>query len=58
MGGDEYFNNGICIIEWGQILESILPKNYLKIDFENIDENTRILNILPMGDFKIEDFRN
>lgn len=34
IGGEEYFNQGICIIEWGEILEPILPKGYMKITFE------------------------
>lgn len=41
MGGDEYFSNGICLIEWGEIIEDILPKPYTKIifkkDFDNPD---------------------
>ena len=23
MGGEEYFENGICLIEWGEMIESI-----------------------------------
>ena len=41
MGGDEYFESGICLIEWGEMIESILPKGYIKItfsrDLENVD---------------------
>ena len=48
IGGDEYFENGICIIEWGELIEDALPKDYIKIDFSrdsnNVDERT--LNIL------------
>ena len=52
LGGDEYFDNGICIIEWGELIESILPKNYLKIVFERDSSNldTRILNIYANSD--------
>ncbi len=52
LGGDEYFDNGICIIEWGELIESILPKNYLKIVFERDFNNTdkRILNIYANSD--------
>ena len=52
LGGDEYFDNGICIIEWGELIESILPKNYLKIVFERDFSNTdkRILNIYANSD--------
>ena len=34
IGGEEYFTKGICIIEWGEMIEEILPKNYIKIKFE------------------------
>lgn len=41
IGGEEYLQNGICIFEWGEMIESILPKGYIKItfsrDLENID---------------------
>lgn len=51
IGGEEYFENGICIIEWGEIIEDALPSEYIKIDFsKNSDnENERILNIKSIG---------
>ena len=39
MGGEEYFENGICIIEWGEQIEKILPKGYTKITFSKSEEN-------------------
>ena len=52
IGGEEYFENGICLIEWGEIIEDILPENYLKIDFQKgEDENIRILNFIPHGSY-------
>ena len=47
IGGDEYFDKGICIIEWGDIIEDALPENYIKIIFErdNNNENYRKLII-------------
>ena len=52
IGGEEYFDNGICIIEWGEIIQDALPKDYIHIQFErnNNDENTRILNITSYGE--------
>ena len=61
IGGEEYFNKGICIFEWGELIEDILPENYLKITFSRIeqDENSRKLQIEPYGDrFKDIDFNN
>ena len=52
IGGEEYFDNGICIIEWGEIIQDALPKDYIHIQFErnDIDENIRILNIISYGE--------
>ena len=40
MGGDEYFSNGICLIEWGEMIEDILPKPYTKIIFSKSDDDS------------------
>ena len=37
IGGDEYFGNGICIIEWGELLENELNMPFTKIKF-SLDE--------------------
>lgn len=39
MGGEEYFKNGICLIEWGEMIESILPDHYTKITFKKDGNN-------------------
>ena len=46
IGGDEYLQNGICIFEWGEMIEKHLPK-YTKIVFsKNMDDaNERTLDI-------------
>ena len=51
IGGDEYFENGICLIQWGELIEDALPNEYIKIDFSRDDsnENERILNIQSIG---------
>lgn len=51
IGGEEYFENGICIIEWGELIEDALPSDYIHIVFEKNDsnENIRILNITSHG---------
>ena len=46
IGGDEYFNKGISIIEWGDIIEDALPKNYIKITFERVVENEDFRNLI------------
>lgn len=47
IGGDEYFESGICIIEWGEIIKDALPDNTIFVDFkkDNSDENLRIITI-------------
>ena len=51
IGGDEYFEKGICIIEWGELIEDALPKKYIKIYFSrnSENENERILNVQLIG---------
>lgn len=39
MGGEDYFEKGICIIEWGEKIEEILPKGFIKINFSKLNEN-------------------
>ena len=47
IGGEEYFENGICLIEWGELIEDALPKDYLHITFSKdiTDETDRSLDI-------------
>lgn len=51
MGGEEYLSKGLCIIEWGEMIEPILPNHYIKIIFHKSSENTeeRKLEILQGG---------
>ena len=56
IGGEEYFDKGICLIEWGEIIERILPERYLKIIFErdlSQGENLRKMIFETHGDFEI-----
>ena len=59
IGGDEYFNSGISIIEWGELIKEALPPNYIEIIFSknNFDENSRTLDVNFIGnkfDFEIQ----
>jgi tRNA threonylcarbamoyladenosine biosynthesis protein TsaE len=45
IGGEEYFEKGICIIEWSTIIEDILPENRIEVTIEKIDENQRKITI-------------
>lgn len=39
IGGEEYFQKGICIFEWGELIEDILPDDYIKVSFDRVEEN-------------------
>ena len=56
IGGEEYFEKGICLIEWGEIIEEILPKRYLKITFDREPENDtkRKMQFECFGGFEIK----
>lgn len=51
IGGDEYFENGICIIEWGNIIRDVLPDDYIEINIEKDinNENLRKFIITTYG---------
>ena len=51
IGGEEYFDNGICLIEWGELIKDALSKDFIHITFEknNEKENYRTLNIDTYG---------
>jgi tRNA threonylcarbamoyladenosine biosynthesis protein TsaE len=42
IGGEEYFEKGACIIEWGEMIEEVLPKNYTQITFSRDLENENL----------------
>lgn len=55
IGIEEYFTKkGICIIEWSDLIEDILPKNRLDIKIRIVNENARQFIINPHGS-KYED---
>ena len=45
IGGEEYFSSGICIVEWGELIEEALPNNCIKISFEKDDLNENIRHL-------------
>lgn len=61
IGGEEYFEKGACIIEWGEEILDVLPKDYVHIVFSKDNENTnkRKIEIKCNGNTKdIFDFFN
>ena len=51
IGGEDYFSQGLCIIEWGTIISDALPNEYIEINFEksNENDNYRLLKIRTIG---------
>ena len=56
-GLDEYFaQNGVSVIEWGSLVEDVLPDNRLKISMCGTDEIRTIEVIFP--DDRINDLEH
>lgn len=50
--GTDYFGSGLCIIEWGEIIETVLPPSTIYINIQSTEnENERIIHI--KGDLDI-----
>ena len=49
-GFDDYINqDGVCIIEWPEMIENQLPEERLDIKIKVIDDETRVLVFTPHG---------
>ncbi len=46
IGGEEYFEKGICLIEWGEMISDVLPKDYIHINILKENENIRIFEFI------------
>ena len=49
IGGEEYFSKGICIFEWGELIEDILPDEYLHIELKYKDMSREMI-LNPVGE--------
>ena len=41
IGGEEYFEKGICIIEWSDVIKDAIPENAIDIRLEKLGDNIR-----------------
>lgn len=50
--GTDYFEKGMCIIEWGKIIQDILPENTIYVHIAHLPENDnyRKITICNKGD--------
>lgn len=46
---DYFTKGGVTIIEWSDIIKDSLPEERLEIKFKVIDEETRVLTLIPYG---------
>ncbi len=47
IGLDEYINgDGVCLIEWGEMYPEVLPDTAKRVNFIEIDETTREIEII------------
>jgi len=50
IGIEEYFDSGnICLIEWPENIESILPEQFVRIDIQENEDKTRSFKISTHG---------
>lgn len=50
LGFDDYFyGNGVCLVEWPQMIEDFLPEDYLTIEILRVDEMRRKMVIVANG---------
>jgi tRNA threonylcarbamoyladenosine biosynthesis protein TsaE len=46
LGLTDYFNgDNICIIEWAENIEDVLPEQVKKVQIQKIDEDTRRITL-------------
>ena len=52
IGGEEFYDKGICIIEWGEKIRNLLPKEYLEIVISRNgnDISSRRITFNPVGE--------
>ncbi len=50
LGVDEYFHgDGVCVVEWADKVEPILPADHLRIEITVVDENRRRFDVTARG---------
>jgi len=48
IGVEEYLDSGsLCLIEWPELIEPLLPDDYLEINIKLVDDNARSLTARP-----------
>ncbi|MCL4499042.1 MAG: tRNA (adenosine(37)-N6)-threonylcarbamoyltransferase complex ATPase subunit type 1 TsaE [Chloroflexi bacterium] len=51
LGYEEYFyDDGACVLEWGDRVSELFPPDYLEVLFERAGEDMREIAFIPRGD--------
>ena len=50
LGIEEYASDGITVIEWPEYYTEFLPEEYLEIDFKELNDEEREIQLVPHGD--------
>ncbi len=45
-------SQGVLVIEWGDVVEPILPPDHLRVDFEVDDDEARNITLVPWGSWR------
>lgn len=45
----EAASDGLLIIEWGDAVETAVPGDHLRVEFEVEDDATRVIRLVPLG---------
>lgn len=45
-------SQGALVIEWGDVVEPILPPDHLRVDFEVDDNEARTISLIPSGSWR------
>jgi tRNA threonylcarbamoyladenosine biosynthesis protein TsaE len=45
----EQARDGVLVIEWGDAVESHLPEDHLRVEFQVEDDGTRLITLMPVG---------
>ena len=47
----EMSRDGVLVIEWGDAVDSALPEDHLRVEFTVQEDETRVLRLVPSGDW-------
>ena len=46
IGGEEYFEKGVCIIEWSDVIKDVIPEDAIDVRITKLDDNVRKITVV------------